>query len=460
MAEPISITIGGRSLHGVAVVDNDARQNMDDVVISNDVQLDFKGSTVLDSGVEVSVKVTVEGEQSDDQADAAYVEVEGSFGAIRVGNDDLASKKTAVTAPYVSFMYGINDAYWHSSFNHPTSDAEAKGVSTETYANAGVGASAALSYYSPRINGFQFGASYTPEAGEEARSNSVYSQEGHDAWGVGGNYNGAIGDVGIALSVGYASKDVPMVTAKEITKMRDVMSMTFKAGGAARTNVYRQASNGAGAGLEANTSNSVNVFQNPIWDPGDSELKGDVLKAAQTAYDDAIEEDEDATFYSYNPDGNGDLALVNVFKYHEAGDHTDGADDGDGLHNVYYRDDRKAAPGRTVTEFGAGLVVSMAGVSVGGSFSAMDPDKKNADDLVQYDLGVMYGEGPWSVSANYGNKSQDNDGDGEKVDTDFMRLMGGYNLGPGIDLVGVIGADAHDNGNDTTFGAIALGVTF
>lgn len=344
-AQPISITVGGRSHHGIAVIENDALQNHDDVAISNDVQIDFKGSTVLDSGIEVSFKITLEGEHGSDQADASYVELEGSFGAIRAGNDGLASKKMATLAPYASFFYGINDAYWHGSFNHATSGATT-GVWTNTYADAGVGDSAALSYYSPRISGFQFGASYTLEADKEARSGSVYSEEGGDAWGVGGNYHGAMGDVGIAASLGYASKDV-----------REVMA--------------------AGA-------------KDPK--PGDP----------------------------------GKKAVA-------------------------------AAPGRTVTEIGAGLVVSMSGFSVGGSYSSMDPDNKY-DNLVQYDLGVMYGEGPWAVSANYGNRSQDNNP--EEPGTDFMRLMGNYNLGPGIDLVGVIGSDSHDNGNDTTFGAVALGVAF
>jgi hypothetical protein len=342
MAEPISLSIGGRSHHGVAIVDNDAQANRDDVVISNDVQLTFIGSTTLDNGINVSMSVTLEGEEGDDQADASYLELEGSFGAIRVGNDGLASKKMATFAPYASFFYGIADAYWHGSFNHPTSDATT-GVWTNTYADAGVGDSATLSYYSPRLNGFQFGVSYAPEAGTEARSGSVYSQEGNDAWGAGVNYFGSVGDAGVALSMGYASHDVPAVTAA--------------------------------AAVPA--------------EPGDP----------------------------------GEAAV-------------------------------DAAPGQTVTEVGVGLAVSMSGFSIGSTYSSMDPDSAD-DDLVQYDFGLMYGEGPWAVSANYGNKNQDN-----KVDTDFMRLMGSYNIGPGIDVVGVVGSDSHDNGNETSFGAVALGVSF
>ncbi len=230
----------------------------------------------------------------------------------------------ATLAPYATFFYGINDAYWHGTFNHPTSDATT-GVWTNTYADAGVGDSASLSYYSPRIDGFQFGASYMPEAGTEARSSSVYSTEGDDAFGVGANYYGSVGDTDVALSLGYASKEAP-----------------------------------------------------------------------------------------------GEMGAAD----------------------------------RTVTEIGTGISASMFGVSVGGGYSSMDNDDAS-DDLVQYDFGIMYGEGPWKVSVNFGNKSQDG-----MVDTDFSRLLGNYNLGPGINLAGAIGVDSHDSGNDTTFGAIALGVAF
>ncbi len=91
MAEPISLSVGGRSHWGVAIVDNDSQQDRDAAVISNDVLLVFGGSTVLDSGIEVSVRIEVEGEKefNGDHADAKFLDVEGSFGTIRIGNDGL-----------------------------------------------------------------------------------------------------------------------------------------------------------------------------------------------------------------------------------------------------------------------------------------------------------------------------------------------------------------------------------
>ena len=154
MAEPISLTIGGRSHWGVALFDDEAAGERDDVQISNDALLTFSGSTVLDSGVEVSIRIEIEGEASSDNGDAKFAELSGSFGAIRVGNDDVAGKKMATLAPYATYFYGLNDAYWSFSYSSAFEGATSGQTWMDTYANAGVGASANLTYFSPVINGF------------------------------------------------------------------------------------------------------------------------------------------------------------------------------------------------------------------------------------------------------------------------------------------------------------------
>ena len=177
-----------------------------------------------------------------------------------------------------------------------------------------------------------------------------------------------------------------------------------------------------------------------------------------TAYDTAIEDEDEDEVMSYTYTNTADTPVV-TYKYHEAGD-----SDVDGPHNVYYKTEAKdASAARTVTDWSAGVVVSMSGVSVGGSYRVTDDDKTDSDDMTQYDVGIMYGEGPWSVSLNYGNKSQDDDGEGDKTDNDYSRLMANYNLGPGINLAGVVGRDSFnvgDNEGDTTFAGIAMGISF
>ncbi len=338
MAEPISLSVGGNSHWGIAIVDNDMdKDTTDDVAFSNDVELRFSGSTVLDSGIEVGVRFEIEGEESSDQGDETYMYLEGSFGTIRVGNDDPASYSMSTAAPYATYLYGINTPYWSGSISSAGWHS--------TFAGADAGDSASAMYFSPVINGFQFGVSYAPEAGAEARSGTASRTKGGEVFGVGARYDGAFGDVGVTFAGGYASQDVPAVMAADP--------------------------------VEATPGN-----------PGSAEVA--------------------------------------------------------------------AAPGRTVNDWSAGVVVSMSGVSVGGSYRAVDPDMQGVDDVEQYDVGISYGEGPWTVSINYGEKTQDS----AMLDNGYARLMGNYNLGPGINLAGVLGNDTTDNKEDTTFAGVAMAISF
>ena len=339
MAEPISISVGGNSHWGIAIVDNEANSDAsDDVALSNDVELRFAGSTVLDSGIEVGVRIEIEGEESSDQGDETYMYLEGSFGTIRVGNDDPASYQMGTAAPYATWFYGINTPYWVGSFSGPVNSNW-----HSTFASAGQSDGASVMYFSPVINGFQFGLSYAPEAGSEARSGTASRSKGNDVVAVGARYDGAFGDAGVTVASGYASRDVPEVMA------------------------------------------AAAVAPSP----------GDVGSAAVDA-----------------------------------------------------------APGRTVTDWSAGVVVSMSGVSVGGSYRSTDNDD-GSDEVEQYDVGISYGEGPWTVSINYGEMTQ-----GSATDNGYARLLGNYNLGPGINLAGAIGQDTFADDEDTTFAGIAMAISF
>ena len=219
-----------------------------------------------------------------------------------------------------------------------------------------------------------------------------------------------------------------------MTKMHSVMQMTFNKAGQA----YRDAS-GNGQTLTGDNPTAVtgNFHLNEAWDPSKAHkdetpanIKGGKYRMADT---------------------DGTIGDTYTYKYQQV---TANPDD------LYYQTAPVAAvPGRTVMDWNTGLVVSMSGVSIGGSYRVTDHDNA-ADDTVQYDVGIMYGEGPWAVSANYGNTSQDDDGEGKKTDTDFSRLMATYNLGPGVNMAGVLGSDSPDNGQDTTFAAMALLISF
>ena len=63
------------------------------------------------------MRIEIEGEESSDQGDETYMYLSGSFGTIRVGNDDAASYSMGTAAPYATYFYGINTPYWVGSFS-------------------------------------------------------------------------------------------------------------------------------------------------------------------------------------------------------------------------------------------------------------------------------------------------------------------------------------------------------
>ena len=97
--------------------------------------------------------------------------------------------------------------------------------SISTYAGAGFGDGASLLYFSPVINGFQFGVSYTPESGEEARSGNADNPEGNDVYSVGARYDGAFGDAGVAISVG-PTQGVPLGPTAAVAMVPSMFNFT------------------------------------------------------------------------------------------------------------------------------------------------------------------------------------------------------------------------------------------
>ena len=206
-ADPISLSVGGYQNWGTYFASDDGNEDADSFGIRYEGEVHFKGKTVLDNGLEVGVRFELEGEeQAGDQMDETYAYVEGSFGTLRIGNDDAASYSMATAAPYATYIWGLNT---------PSFSIGAEGNTMSTFAGVGIGDSASVMYFTPVLNGIQLGVSFAPEAGTERRPSSSYEPdpEGSQAWSVAARYDGAMGGIGVTLAAGYASWDVEPVAA-------------------------------------------------------------------------------------------------------------------------------------------------------------------------------------------------------------------------------------------------------
>jgi len=169
-ADGIKLEVGGyfRSAYQV-VFDDDAEgeagneRNTDGFF--QDAEVHFTGSTTLDNGLEVGARIELEGENSEDQIDEAWVYFSGGFGEFRIGSLDDALGNLCVFAPGGTANFSAySPNQWGA--NTLTSNSICFGVDD-------VGDSQKIVYFSPVFAGFQIGVSYVPSSDKETHVDGV-----------------------------------------------------------------------------------------------------------------------------------------------------------------------------------------------------------------------------------------------------------------------------------------------
>lgn len=206
-ADPISLSVGGYSYWAGFFADYDRDTDSDDnklgdFALRTESEIHFKGSTVLDNGLEVGVRFELEGEDESDQMDELYSYISGSFGTLRVGNDDPAAYLMATAAPYPDYIFNGNTPFFSPSGAF---------LSTFPYASD----SASLMYFTPAIGGLSMAVSYAPEGSGEAHSHgdtgayaTAKDPDGDQITSIGVRYDGSMGmDMGVAAAAGWTQFD-------------------------------------------------------------------------------------------------------------------------------------------------------------------------------------------------------------------------------------------------------------
>ena len=203
----------------------------------SDGEIHFNGEFTLDNGITVGAQVELESFSSGDQIDENYAYLEGSFGRVRLGSENSASYMMQYAAPNVgvpinsgwvtSFIPAVADASTSASFNGqaigatpfnanssfttPGSTADFRHPSISTFVDWGNDENN-VTYFTPRIAGFQVGATYTPTitgSGDGANFPTNALQEtaddgdGNHGVSLGANYVQSFNGVDVALAGGY-----------------------------------------------------------------------------------------------------------------------------------------------------------------------------------------------------------------------------------------------------------------
>ncbi len=227
-AEKIKLDVGGYLQTSFVVADYDTDTDQLPTDIRHEGEVHFTGSTTLDNGLEFGVNIQLEARAASDQVDETFMYVEGAFGRINVGSENSAAYLMHYGSPSPVPAWGLNDP-----------NAEAGGFTTPATSATEVSDADKITYFTPRISGFQFGASYTPDADEETGSGaSPYApikDEGaaDEAYSLGVNYSGKMSGVSVKASAGY-----DLITRTDTTATAITTRTTTYAGGGTLTETF------------------------------------------------------------------------------------------------------------------------------------------------------------------------------------------------------------------------------
>jgi len=195
-AEKITLGLGGyaESYVGLVSAEEDvATRNPASIDVQTDKEIYFSGSTTLDNGISITVRIELEGDEGATTIDESYVAISSdTMGKFIIGGDDQVSG-----GAYVGPDRGISGDYdnWVIEANMFKND--------NAYDSGNSGDSSMVSYYAPRVGGFQIAASYVPETGTTGGGDTPDSiTDNHSAYAVSLSWKESVGDVAINSQVG------------------------------------------------------------------------------------------------------------------------------------------------------------------------------------------------------------------------------------------------------------------
>ena len=207
----VKLDLSGYARGYVAYVsqDDDA-SDVNSFDMLRDTEIHFTGETTLDSGLTVGAHVEMQADAGDngstgDAIDESYLYFSGNWGRVNMGEEDGAAYLLQVAAPSADSNFdGVRQ------YIQPLNDTAAgltNGSFAIDYANDEAKDADKVTYVSPVFNGFQVGATYTPEVTDGAasdiggvRTTDSDLDEGYEA---AVRYEGTMSNVGFAAGAGY-----------------------------------------------------------------------------------------------------------------------------------------------------------------------------------------------------------------------------------------------------------------
>ncbi len=314
--EKLSLSVRGytNQYFGVGSVNNDSVPGQDTTAHFSDGEIHFKGTTELDNGLTVGVHVELEAFQSGDQVDEAYTWVQGDFGKVVIGSENLPDYLTfwGVTAPNVGVP--INSGWISIWAPVPAGMTTGFRSSMQTTNLTLQNDTFQIGYQSPRFSGFQFVAGYSPTAsgssdssGDPKNKPTDTDIELHDILSVGANFSQDFNgfDVGVAAGYEYGSVgDLITTDDQQIFKVGASLGASgFSIAGS--YGVYDSDLSDEGQAYDLGVS-----YATGPWGVSATNFHGEEEGLVGTAGDDEVDAFVGAVSYSIGPGITGSLSLI------------------------------------------------------------------------------------------------------------------------------------------------------
>lgn len=226
-SDPIKLQLGGYMEYWVAASDQDGdyNGNVNSFDVQGESEIWFVGKTTLDNGMTIGVQVELEAgsnQNGDDTIDESYLFLEGKYGKLIVGSENDVAYLSSVNAPEASDMgIGIGDGDTDKYLMIPDAVAFNEPINGNITGDANK-----LSYFTPKIYGFQLGVSATPSGntggddgwstGSATRTNTeTMARTGSwdDAYSVVVNYSNDFSGVGVKANAAFDSYNMRSTAA-------------------------------------------------------------------------------------------------------------------------------------------------------------------------------------------------------------------------------------------------------
>lgn len=203
---------------------------------ADDIELQFRAEATADNGLKYQAYIELDLDSTEQSltaggtapqvtsrivADEANLRFQGDWGIMDLGDQDGAEDSMPYGAEIFYFGAGASDGGITSTFN-----TRSAGLQMGPDILGDSGDATKITYYSPRIMGFQVGVSYTPDTGHdlgEAVDNED-TAEFRNNWGGGVNYQQKFGDFTVGASAVGIWSEPDLQTGNAVNTIEDAKS--------------------------------------------------------------------------------------------------------------------------------------------------------------------------------------------------------------------------------------------